>query len=72
MGQKVNPIGLRLGINRTWDSRWYAEGAEYSKMLHEDIDIRKVAAEKRAIRAGAGARELRDLTVGSAAGGGNA
>ncbi len=29
MGQKVNPIGLRLGINRTWDSRWYAEGGEY-------------------------------------------
>ena len=42
MGQKVNPIGLRLGINRTWDSRWYAEGDEYSKMLHEDIHIRKV------------------------------
>ena len=42
MGQKVNPIGLRLGINRTWDSRWYAEGAEYSKMLHEDIEIRNV------------------------------
>ena len=31
MGQKVNPIGLRLGINRTWDSRWYAEGGEYGK-----------------------------------------
>ena len=42
MGQKVNPIGLRLGINRTWDSRWYAEGGEYSTMLHEDIHIRKV------------------------------
>ena len=46
MGQKVNPIGLRLGINRTWDSRWYAEGAEYSKMLHEDIQIRKVLRKK--------------------------
>ncbi|MBU8875069.1 30S ribosomal protein S3 [Reyranella sp. MMS21-HV4-11] len=46
MGQKVNPIGLRLGINRTWDSRWYAEGAEYSKMLHEDIQIRKVLRER--------------------------
>ena len=46
MGQKVNPIGLRLGINRTWDSRWYAEGAEYSKMLHEDIHIRKVLRER--------------------------
>jgi len=41
MGQKVNPIGLRLGINRTWDSRWYADGAEYSKLLHEDVRIRE-------------------------------
>lgn len=40
MGQKVNPIGLRLGINRTWDSRWFAQGAEYSKLLHEDFRIR--------------------------------
>jgi len=41
MGQKSNPIGLRLQINRTWDSRWYAEGAEYGSMLLEDIKIRK-------------------------------
>ena len=41
MGQKVNPVGLRLGINRTWDSRWFADGAEYGKLLHEDIAIRK-------------------------------
>jgi small subunit ribosomal protein S3 len=40
MGQKVNPIGLRLGINRTWDSRWYAKG-QYGDMLHEDIKLRK-------------------------------
>ena len=40
MGQKVNPIGLRLGINRTWDSRWYADGSEYATLLHEDIRIR--------------------------------
>jgi small subunit ribosomal protein S3 len=46
MGQKINPIGLRLGINRTWDSRWYAEGGEYSTMLHEDIHIRKVLRER--------------------------
>jgi small subunit ribosomal protein S3 len=39
MGQKVNPIGLRLGINRTWDSRWYAEG-DYGALLHEDLHIR--------------------------------
>ena len=41
MGQKVNPIGLRLGINRTWDSRWYADKGEYGKLLHEDIKIRE-------------------------------
>jgi len=41
MGQKVNPIGLRLGINRTWDSRWYAGKNEYGKLLHEDMAIRK-------------------------------
>ena len=40
MGQKVNPIGLRLGINRTWDSRWFAGKGEYAKLLHEDITIR--------------------------------
>lgn len=40
MGQKVNPIGLRLGINRTWDSRWVANKAEFGKLLHEDIRIR--------------------------------
>ena len=40
MGQKVNPIGLRVGVNRTWDSRWYADGAEYPKILHEDLGIR--------------------------------
>ncbi|MEM8855658.1 MAG: 30S ribosomal protein S3 [Pseudomonadota bacterium] len=42
MGQKVSPVGLRLGINRTWDSRWYAEGGEYGKLLHEDIAIREM------------------------------
>ena len=41
MGQKVNPIGLRLGINRTWDSRWYAGKNEYGTLLHEDVKIRK-------------------------------
>jgi small subunit ribosomal protein S3 len=40
MGQKVNPISLRLGINRTWDSRWYADSGEYAKLLHEDFKIR--------------------------------
>src|SRR5665648_849740 len=40
MGQKVNAIGLRLGINRTWDSRWFASRGEYGKLLHEDMRIR--------------------------------
>ncbi|MDG1449322.1 MAG: 30S ribosomal protein S3 [Ascidiaceihabitans sp.] len=40
MGQKINPIGFRLGINRTWDSRWFAEGDNYGVMLHEDLKIR--------------------------------
>ena len=40
MGQKVNPVGLRLGINRTWDSRWYADSPEYGNLLHEDLRIR--------------------------------
>ena len=39
MGQKVSPIGLRLGINRTWDSRWFA-GRDYARLLHEDFEIR--------------------------------
>ena len=40
MGQKVNPLGLRLGINRTWDSKWYAED-KYSTFLENDLKIRK-------------------------------
>ncbi len=40
MGQKVNPIGLRLGINRTWDSRWFADKG-YGTLLHEDLKLRK-------------------------------
>lgn len=39
MGQKVNPIGFRLGIIKTWDSRWYAK-ADYAKLLHEDLKLR--------------------------------
>jgi small subunit ribosomal protein S3 len=40
MGQKINPVGLRLQINRTWDSRWFAKSREYGDLLHEDIAIR--------------------------------
>ncbi len=45
MGQKSNPIGLRLQINRTWDSRWYAEGSNYGDLLMEDIKMRKFILE---------------------------
>jgi small subunit ribosomal protein S3 len=45
MGQKSNPIGLRLQINRTWDSRWYAEGRDYASLLKEDLAIRKYILE---------------------------
>ena len=41
MGQKINPVGLRLGINRTWDSRWYADTADYGRLVHEDLKMRK-------------------------------
>jgi small subunit ribosomal protein S3 len=40
MGQKVNPIGLRVGINRTWDSRWFA-GRDYAQLLHEDLKLKE-------------------------------
>ena len=45
MGQKINPIGLRLGINRTWDSRWYANKGEYGNLLQEDLKIRATLLE---------------------------
>jgi small subunit ribosomal protein S3 len=41
MGQKVNPIGLRVGINRTWSSRWYVDPREYADTLHEDLRFRR-------------------------------
>ena len=41
MGHKVNPIGLRLGVNRTWDSRWFASRGEYATLLHEDLKMRE-------------------------------
>jgi small subunit ribosomal protein S3 len=41
MGQKVNPIGIRVGINRTWDSIWYEDKKEYAKNLHEDLRIKR-------------------------------
>lgn len=46
MGQKVNPIGLRIGITRTWDSKWLAKPSEFSKFVYEDYLIRKFLKEK--------------------------
>lgn len=46
MGQKVKPIGLRLGINRTWDSRWFASPRTYGDLLHNDVKIRKYVNDK--------------------------
>ena len=45
MGQKVNPIGLRLGVNKTWQSRWYANSRDYADLFLEDMKIRKLVGE---------------------------
>ena len=45
MGQKVNPIGLRVGINRTWDSRWFS-AKDYAKKLVEDLKLREFVTDK--------------------------
>ena len=45
MGRKVNPIGFRLGVNKTWDGRWYAEGKDYTEQLHQDFAVRKMIRE---------------------------
>lgn len=45
MGRKVHPYGFRLGVIRDWKARWYAEGAEYASLLHEDLMIRRYIAE---------------------------
>lgn len=47
MGQKVNPVGIRVGINRTWDSIWYDEKKQFSKNLHEDLKIKKFIAKEK-------------------------
>ena len=46
MGHKVNPIGMRLQINRTWDSRWYADTKDYGNLLLEDLKIREFIGEE--------------------------
>ena len=45
MGQKVNPYGIRLGINKTWSSRWFSKN-EYTKLLHEDLKIKQYVGKK--------------------------
>ncbi len=52
MGHKVNPVGLRLGIVRTWDSRWYGKKTEYATFLHEDLKIRDFIDQKQFRREG--------------------
>jgi len=45
MGRKVHPIGMRLGVIRTWDGRWFAEGQNYIDQFHQDIEIREMIKE---------------------------
>jgi small subunit ribosomal protein S3 len=57
MGRKVNPIGFRLKINKTWEGRWYAEGREYVEQLHQDFALRNLVR-KEASRAGVSRIEI--------------
>jgi small subunit ribosomal protein S3 len=57
MGRKVHPIGFRLGINKTWEGRWYAEGREYVTQLHQDFALRGLV-QNEAPRAGVSRIEI--------------
>ena len=57
MGRKVHPIGFRLGINKPWLGRWYAEGSDYTEQLHQDLRIRELVL-KGAERAGVSGVEI--------------
>src|SRR5512139_3055309 len=57
MGRKVNPIGFRLKINKTWEGRWYAEGRDYVDQLHQDFELRNLVR-KEASRAGVSRIEI--------------
>ena len=46
MGQKVSPVGLRIGINRNWEANWYAKKSDFSKYLEKDLKIRKYLDKK--------------------------
>lgn len=54
MGQKVNPIGLRIGVNKDWDSKWFASKKDFGDLLNKDVKIREYIA-----------RELKDAAVAS-------
>jgi small subunit ribosomal protein S3 len=47
MGQKINPVGFRVGVNRTWDSRWFAGRGEYGRLLHQDMRMREHILQQR-------------------------
>ena len=51
MGQKVNPIGIRLGITKDWNSKWFANRSNYAKFLNEDVSLRKILKKKLAAAA---------------------
>ena len=57
MGRKVHPIGFRVGVNKPWLGRWYAEGKEYTEQLHQDLAIRELVR-KEAERAGVSKIEI--------------
>lgn len=46
MGQKTHPYGFRLGFNKQWSSRWFSKGAEYGRLIHEDLKMKKVIKER--------------------------
>jgi small subunit ribosomal protein S3 len=57
MGRKIHPIGFRLGINKPWEGRWFAEGSDYRDQLHQDLAIREMVR-KEADKAGISAIEI--------------
>ena len=59
MGQKINPIGMRLGINKTWRSKWFVDPREYANTLHEDLKLRSTLADSPEIRGA----ELSDVEI---------
>ena len=46
MGQKTHPFGFRLGFNKQWSSRWFSKGTEYSRLIHEDLKMKKIVKER--------------------------